>query len=62
MARALLCLVLLGCASAPKEEQAPCRLADYGILAATCGDDVDICNQKIEERERFCAEKIRSGE
>jgi hypothetical protein len=54
-------LLVLACAGMQPEETAPCRTADYGVLAATCGDDVEICNEMIGEREKFCADRIRSG-
>lgn len=57
----LICALLLVACSATQEPP-PCDPTSYAALSATCGDDEDICNAKIEERERFCAEKIRSGE
>lgn len=50
-----LAVMLVGCAH---QEPPPCDPASYAQLAATCGDDPDICDAAIEEREAFCAKRI----
>lgn len=62
MRRALtVALVALGCSCSSAQEPSPCSPADYAVLSATCGNDQDLCDAKISERELLCAEKIRSG-
>ena len=53
-------LLLVGCAA--QQEPAPCDVASYAAVAATCGDDVDICDAKISEHEAACADKIRGDQ
>lgn len=55
---AVLAVALLACSHA---ESPPCTPADYAYLSASCGDDELACNQAIEDRENFCAERIREG-
>jgi hypothetical protein len=57
---ACVAFVLFAC-SAP-QEKTPCSPADYAALAATCGDDEAECSHQIDERERLCAERIRSDQ
>jgi hypothetical protein len=50
-----------GCATGAKTEPAPCDPASYAVLAATCGDDAAVCEQKISERQDFCAKAIKES-
>ena len=60
MKRLVLVLSLAACSGA--QEKPPCDPTSYAALAATCGDDELECNRQIDEREAYCAERIRKGE
>lgn len=58
----VLALTAFGCATGCSHtEPHPCDPTSYAALSATCGDDADVCDAKIAERELFCADQIRGG-
>lgn len=59
-ALAALYIALAACSA--KQEPPPCDPASYAVLAASCGDDELECNRQIDERQAYCAERIRTGE
>jgi hypothetical protein len=55
-------LIVLLAACSSGVEKPPCDPTSFAAISATCGNDEGECFRLIEEREDYCAEKIRSGE
>lgn len=58
----LIALLVFACSGAQKPQPSGCEALDYAALSASCGTDEHACNAAIEERERKCADLIRSGQ
>ncbi len=55
-------ILLTGCGlfgGAASPEDPPCDEASYAKLSVSCGNDEAECNKQIDEREAFCAKRIK---